>query len=155
MAKKIKAPDQMKGKRQLKSRKVTLTLLSSFALAYAGCTKTEPEWKENPYDQYNYYGHAGDSGQVYAHYHNGMFQWFLLSRMFNGYGYYPPNYMPHYFPGRNRDRVSSVGGGYVGGSRYRGYYSTSAPSTGGFASSANVARGGFGSTGYGRGGGLG
>ena len=134
----------------MKSRSVKLTLLSAIALAYMGCDD-EPEQPETPYDQYNYYGHANEPGMAYSHYHNGMFEWFLLSRMFNGYGYYPPTYRPFYYRRDDRDRNGN-GGGVVSRPYGMRYFNRSAPSTEGLSSGHSVPRGGFGSYGYGRGG---
>ncbi len=145
-----------KTSRKLKSAVVQLGLLTSIAMTYVACKETPPP--ANPYSEYNYYGHASDPGMVYSHYHQGAFNWFLLSRMFNGYGYYPPTYRPHYGSGMDLDSSGGFGRrhfypgmGYHGGGYYPGYYSMSNPSSSGYVSSAHVARGGFGSSGYGHG----
>ena len=144
-------------KRTFKSKAVTLGLLSTMALTWMSCQE-EKQPEPTPYDDYNYYGHAGDQGMVYGHSHMGMMDWYLLSRMFNGYGYYPPMYRPFaswrygvgadgmYNYQRRDDRHPFVGGG--GGSFGPHYVSRTTSTEGGFASGAHVSRGGFGANGY-------
>lgn len=123
-----------------KSKKVMLTLLSAIALATLGCDE-EPKHDPNPYDQYSYAGKSGDEGMSYMHYDNGLLNYYLISRMFDGYGYRWN--MPYYSPRFMRDRVGYRGGGFVP-HVYSGY----ARSSGGVASAhSSIGRGGFGGTG--------
>ncbi len=118
-------PDSVSKGSRKKSATVALTLLSALAIAVIGCN-SEPPKEKSPYDDYLYAGKASDSGMVYSHYHNGFMQWYLMSRMFNGYGYGFGGY--HYY------RSSP------------GYFTT----TGGIGEGhASVSRGGFGSIGHG------
>jgi hypothetical protein len=111
-----------------KSKQITLTLLSGLAVAASSCGPEEKELAPNdPYSEYSYVGRANEPGMVYSHYGNGLLTWYLVSRMFNGYGYGPMGgssfyrSQPHYFT-----RTSSAKSGYASG----------------------VSRGGFGRMGY-------
>ncbi|HET6511661.1 MAG TPA: hypothetical protein VFH43_05680 [Candidatus Kapabacteria bacterium] len=108
-----------------KSKQITLTLLSGLAVAATSCSSEKEISEKDPYSEYAYAGKANEPGMVYSHYGSGILTWYLMSRMFNGYGY-----------GR-------MGGGY-----YRsqpGYFTRSTPATSGY---SNVARRGFGKIGY-------
>ena len=121
------------------------------SMAAASC-QTDEQPPPNPYDDYSYYGRSGDRGEAGSHFVSGVLQWYLISRMFNGYGYYPPNYYQHYYhvPSDRRDETSRGGAGYVP----RVYSGTADATTGAVAAIHGVTgRGGFGATGYGRGGG--
>lgn len=117
-----------------KSKKIVLTLLSAIALATVGCDEEKPH-KPNPYDEYSYAGKSGDEGGMTMHYGNGLLTYFLVSRMFDGYGY---NWNSPYY--RNRG-----GGGFGFVPRV---YSGSASSGRGIAGAhSSIGRGGFGGTG--------
>jgi hypothetical protein len=108
-----------------KSKTITLTLLSGMALAASACSD-EPEPKENdPYNDYSYVGKATEPGVVYSSYANGILTWYLMSRMFNGFGY----------------GAMRAGSYYASQPRY---FTRSTPSTGRYTS---VARNGFGRVG--------
>jgi hypothetical protein len=108
-----------------KSKQITLTVLSSLAVAAASCSGEKEISEKDPYSEYAYAGKANEPGMVYSHYGNGLLTWFLVSRMFNGYGY-----------------------GRMGGGAFRtspGYFTRTTPATSGYSS---VARRGFGKIGY-------
>jgi hypothetical protein len=110
-----------------KSKQITLTLLSGLAVAAASCAEEKELPPNDPYSEYSYVGKANEPGMVYSHYGNGLLTWFLVSRMFNGYGY-----------------------GAMGGSGfYRSqpsYFTRTTSARGGYTS--GVSRGGFGRMGY-------
>lgn len=110
-----------------KSKQITLTILSGMALTVTSCG--EEKKKENPYEEYAYYGKANEPGMVYSHYGSGILTWYLMSRMFHSYSY----------------------GAMGPGAYYRsspGYFTRQTSAAGGYSSVAK--RGGFGKIGYAR-----
>jgi hypothetical protein len=109
-----------------KSKQITLTLLSGLAVAASSCAEEKEIAPNDPYSEYSYVGRANEPGMVYSHYGSGILTWYLMSRMFNGYGY-----------------------GAMGRGFYRSqpqYFTRTASARGGYAS--GVSRGGFGRMGY-------
>lgn len=109
-----------------KSKTITLTVLSGIALAAASCSGEKKVDEKDPYNEYSYVGRANEPGMVASSYASGILTWYLVSRMFNGYGY----------------------GAMSPGSYYRSqprYFTRSMPTHGGY--SSNVARNGFGKIG--------
>ena len=123
------------------------------SMAVTACQSDEPP-QQNPYDDYTYYGRSGDQGEAGSHFASGVLQWYLISRMFNGYGYYPPTYYNHYYHNFRRDDGNPISGYHGGGAVGRVYTGTT-DALGGAVSAMHgvTGRGGFGATGYGRGGG--
>ena len=111
-----------------KSKQITLTLLSGIALTAVACSDEKEPDENDPYSEYSYVGKASEPGMVYSSYANGMLTWFLLSRMFNGYGY------------------GAMAGRSYYGSQPR-YFTRTTPSTGRY---STVARNGFGKIGAAR-----
>jgi hypothetical protein len=105
-----------------KSNKIVLTLLSAIALAACGGRE---EHRPNPYDEYSWAGTSRDTGMMYTHYDHGFLRYYLISRMFDGFGY-------HRYYG---------GGGYGVFSGYGGYGQGHASAHG------SIGRGGFGGNG--------
>ncbi len=122
-----------------KSKEVVLTLLSTIALA--ACSNKEHV--HNPYDDYSWAGRSGDTGMMYTHYENGFFRYYLISRMFDGYGY---NRF-RYYRDNDRDRNGNYYGYHGGGSGVRIYSSYSSSGSGLAGSHATIGRGGFGGNG--------
>ncbi len=113
-----------------KSKKIALTLLSTIALASCGGSQ---EHKPNPYDQYSWAGTSRDTGMMYTHYDHGFLRYYLISRMFDGFGY------RRYYGG---------GMGYGMYSGYGGYGQGQASAHG------SIGRGGFGGNGMSHGAGA-
>jgi len=119
-----------------KSKQIILTILTSVTVASCASERVPPT---SVYDGYQYYGRSRDTGMVYSHYSGGYYHYFLWSRMFNGYGYYNPNYYGNGYYNAPRGFKSSVHS-----------FSGSVPTARGLVGShSTISRGGFGSSGYG------
>jgi hypothetical protein len=114
-----------------KSKKIVLTLLSAIALGTCG----GEEHKPNPYDEYSWAGTSRDTGMSYTHYENGFLRYYLISRMFDGFGY---------------NRYRGGGMGFVPGV-YSGYGGVG---QGLSSAHSSIGRGGFGGNGMAHGAGA-
>ncbi len=131
-----------------KSKKVVLTLLGSIALATLGCSSDQKDaHPPNPYDDYSYAGKSGDDGEMYMHYERGLLNYYIISRMFDGYGY---RWNMPYYRSRRRDddeHYSHHGGGYGGYYSHHVYSGSVSSSEGLIGAHAAISRGGFGAMG--------
>ena len=114
-----------------KSKTIVLTLLSAIALGSCG----EKEHQPSPYDEYSWAGTNRDTGMSYTHYENGFLRYYLISRMFDGFGY---------------NRYRGGGMGFVPG-LYSGYGNVG---QGLSSAHSSIARGGFGGNGMAHGAGA-